>query len=215
MKLLTLVAGSSSILQNEHVISLALGRLEGLDVVVVPTAAAFAGPERAAVSLSDLFERRGARVEALMVTDRAGATESYFVQRVERADLVVVSDGSVLHARGIFRSTPFGEAVVNAKCLVVLGEVATLFGEVMVDPRGGAPTTGLGRFSDLVVMTKSRITPRTRDLLGSHELVCALGDSGVALRGETWRVWGDAYVTRGNVEVTMDQLDPSLDERSL
>ncbi len=79
-----------------------------------------------------------------MVTDRAGAAEPYFAQRVAAADVVVLIDGSALHARSVWRDTPVGARDRRRATGGRVGSVASVLGEVMVDPRGGAPTTGLG-----------------------------------------------------------------------
>ena len=79
-----------------------------------------------------------------MVSDRAATKDQYYVDRLVDADLVVLCDGSALHARSVWRDNAFGEAINAASTLVAVGAVASVLGEVMIDPRGGAPTTGLG-----------------------------------------------------------------------
>ena len=81
------------------------------DVVIVPTASAFSGAEAAAVELAELFEASGAKVEALMNVSRDSSDEPHFAQRVRDADLVVLSDGSALHAKSVWRGTLVGEAI--------------------------------------------------------------------------------------------------------
>ncbi len=115
-----------------------------LDVVIVPTAAAFIGVAEAASQTTAVFDDLDARIEALMVSDRAATGDQRNVDRLTRADLVVLCDGSSLHARSVWRDNAFGEALNAASLLVAVGAVASVLGEVMIDPRGGAPTTGLG-----------------------------------------------------------------------
>jgi len=79
-----------------------------------------------------------------MVVDRVSAGENHFATRIVEASLVVLCDGSALHARSVWRDTPVGEALARARSLVAVGASASVLGEVMIDPRGGAPTTGLG-----------------------------------------------------------------------
>ena len=176
--------------------------LADADVVVVPTAAAFAGPEAVLITVSDQLTARGARVEGLMVTDRSGANEPYFARRLEDADVVLVPDGAALHARTVWRGTAVGEALVNARRMAAVGAVASVLGSVMIDPRGGAPTTGLGRFDDLVVGTcENEVADRrTVGLLGAAT-VALMGDAGVVIRTDVgWRVLvGDVAVTRAGV----------------
>jgi hypothetical protein len=72
----------------------------------------------------------------------------------------------------------------------------------MIDPRGGAPTTGLGYRSGLVVATSASDEQlgRTRTLLGLDQTLCVLGN-GDAVRHDAhgWRVvLGAPVVTRGH-----------------
>ncbi len=176
----------------------------GSDVVVVATAAAFTGAERAVLALATLFEARSATVEALMNTDRSSSDEPYFAQRIRGADLVVLADGSPLHAKSVWRGSAIGEAIRDATRLVAIGSVASVLGETMIDPRGGAPTTGLGYRGGLVIgVTESdEQLARTRALLGRTATFALLGPRGlVRFDGAKWRAEGDVVVTRGEVVV--------------
>jgi hypothetical protein len=177
------------------------------DVVIVPTAAAFIGATEAAIDLSMLLEVSGARVEALMHLDRSSSDEAYFARRVREADMVVLSDGSPLHAKSVWHQTPVGEALRDAPLVVTIGSVTSVLFETMIDPRGGAPTTGLGYREGLVVTTSAseEQLSRTRTLLGDDAVLAVLGDSGV-LQGDgaRWRViTGDVTTTRGHDEVEL------------
>lgn len=145
----------------------------GDDVVVLPTAAAYLGATRVAVDLGAALEPTGARLEALMVTDRASADEAYFATRVAGADWVVLADGSALHARSVMRASRLGEALSRSRAVVALGSSATLLGTHMVDPRGGAPTVGLGLIDEVSFTTPESDEQRSRTL--------ALLPAGVAL----------------------------------
>jgi cyanophycinase-like exopeptidase len=177
------------------------------DVVVVPTGAAFTGLTEAALELAAVFEVSGAKVEALMIGDRAASFEPYFAERVKGADLVVLSDGSALHAKSAWRETPVGEAIRAAPRLVAVGLCASVLGEVMIDPRGGAPTTGLGYRPGITVgvnASDEQLT-RTRTLLGSEVTLAVLGPRGaVQFDGATWRrASNDVVVTRGHEVVEL------------
>lgn len=177
------------------------------DVVIVPTAAAFIGATEAAIDLSMVFEDSGARVEALMHLDRSSSGEPYFAQRAREADVVVLSDGSPLHAKSVWHQTPIGEAIREAPVVVAIGSVSSVLFETMIDPRGGAPTTGLAYREGLVVTTPSsdEQLSRTRTLLGDDAVLAVLGASGV-LHGDgaRWRVvTGDVTTTRGQVNVEL------------
>jgi hypothetical protein len=177
------------------------------DVVIVPTAAAFIGATEAAIDLSTLFAASGAKVEAVMHVDRSSSDEPYFARRMREADVIVLSDGSPLHAKSVWHQTPIGEAIRDALVVVTIGSVASVLFETMIDPRGGAPTTGLGYREGLVVTTSAgdEQLSRTRTLLGNDGVLAVLGDSGV-LQGDgaRWRVVsGDVTITRGHDEVEL------------
>ena len=86
----------------------------GADVVVVPTAAAFTGAAPAAVAAAEALATSTCESRRVMVTDRAGAAEPALRPASRAADLVVLTDGSALHARSVLarhargrpRSTP-------------------------------------------------------------------------------------------------------------
>jgi hypothetical protein len=175
---------------------------EGADVVVVPTAAAFTGITEAAFAVAQVCEPFGFRVEALMIADRTGAAEAYFAERLAAADLVVLCDGSPLHARSVWRTTPVGEAIAKASLLVAVGSVASVLGTVMIDPRGGAPTTGLdyrGGIAFTAPASDDQLM-RTRSLLAPDVALVVLGPSGVVSHdGSSWKVVDDdVVVTRGH-----------------
>jgi mannose-6-phosphate isomerase-like protein (cupin superfamily) len=176
------------------------------DVVVIPTAAAFTGFTEAAVLTSAAFDERDVRVEALMVSDRAATSDQYLINRLASADLVVLCDGSPLHARSVWRANAFGDAINAASTLIAIGAVSSVLGDVMIDPRGGAPTTGLGfrKGAALCLPSSDEQMLRTRSLLRDVPLV-VLGPTGIAHHdGEHWRVVaGDVVVTRGHDAVEL------------
>ncbi|MGH3732320.1 MAG: hypothetical protein ACRDVC_02935 [Acidimicrobiales bacterium] len=123
------------------------------DVVVLPTAAAFVGATQAATELSEGSE---ARVEALMHIDRSSSDESYFAKRVREAHVVILSDGSLLHAKSVWHETPIGDAIRDAEFVVAVGSVVSVLLGTMIDPRGGAPTTGLGHREGICYHVKGK-----------------------------------------------------------
>lgn len=177
------------------------------DLVIVPTAAAFSGATASTVSLTQQLADLGARVEGVMVGDRAAALEPYFARRVADADVVVLTDGSALHARSVWRDTPVGEAIRDASLVVAIGSVGSVLFEVMIDPRGGAPTTGLGYRGGLVVAAPAALEQlaRTRALLGDGVPLVVLGPRGAVVGdGDRWRVVSDdVVVTRGERAVAL------------
>ena len=172
-----------------------------LDVVVLPSAAAFTGVPEACVAIAEVCNEFAVRVEALMVTDRASTNEPYFAQRLRQADLVVLADGSSLHARTTWRNSPVGDALKQARNLAALGSVASVLGEVMIDPRGGAPTIGLGLFDDVMFTqpASDEQLVRTRSLVDPALALVVLGPRGVIAHDERWRVVcaDGVVVTRG------------------
>ncbi|MGC2167935.1 MAG: hypothetical protein WA580_02415 [Acidimicrobiales bacterium] len=176
-------------------------------VVLLPTAAAFIGATQAAIELAARFETRDARVEALMLTERSSSNEAIFAQRVADADVVVLSDGSALHARSVWLDTAIGEAIRDAETLIAVGPAASVLGETMIDPRGGAPTAGLGYRTGLVITgpESDEQLARTRALLGESDVLAVLGPSGVLHHdGANWRrVSGDVVATCGEKAVEL------------
>jgi hypothetical protein len=178
-----------------------LRREDHADVVLVPTAAAFTGITEAAVAIAAVFDGYDLRVEALMAGDRQALSDPYFARRISEADVVVLGDGSPLHARSVWRATDVGAAIDASTTLVAIGSVATVLGEVMIDPRGGAPTTGLGYRSGaaLCLAASDEQMMRTRSLLASDVALVTLGPTGIVRHDDNgWRVVrGEVVVTRG------------------
>ncbi|MBU6233843.1 MAG: hypothetical protein KJS64_06310 [Acidobacteria bacterium] len=155
------------------------------DVVVVPIAAAFTGPTEAVIGISHQLPDQ--RVEGLIVTDRDGAAMEHFAQRVRTCDVVIIPDGSPLHLRTVLRGTPLLDALSTTRLIVTIGSVSTVFGDPMIDPRGGAPTTGFGFFSDRVVTMEAPTLPRSIDLLGSSSPLSVITSAtGWERRGGIW-----------------------------
>ena len=159
-----------------------------VDVVILPTAAAFTGAAEASVAVAQVCSEFDVRVESLMVTDRASAGEAYFSARIVEADLVVLCDGSALHARAVWRNT--------------IGSVVSVLGDVMIDPRGGAPTIGMGlcRGVAFCVPSSDDQLARTRSLVAKDTSLVVVGPRGVLhYAKEAWRVidGDDVVVTRG------------------
>ena len=99
----------------------------GADVVIVPTASVFSGAEVAALQLADLFEGHDVKVEALMNVGRDSSDEPHFAERLRGADLVVLSDGSALHAKSVWHGTLVGEAIRECRSVAAVGSVAFVF----------------------------------------------------------------------------------------
>jgi hypothetical protein len=203
----TIAVGSLDALRDVLAMGNPLRVASDTDVILVPTAAAFVGAAESAIELSTLFEEYDAKIEALMNLDRSSSDESYFVRRIREADLVVLSDGSALHVKSVWHASAVGEAIRDAERLVAIGSVSSVLGEVMIDPRGGAPTTGLG-YRDgpvLSISASDEQLQRTRTLLGAKVLLAVLGERGAVYGdGVRWRaLTDDVVVTRGHEVVAL------------
>jgi len=156
------------------------------DIVILPTAAAFTGLAESAIAIVDALGSQ--RPEALLIGDRDGAQMEHFAQRIREAAAVVITDGSPLHFRTTIRDTIVHEALTTAQMLVSVGSIGTVLGATMIDPRGGAPTTGLGVFDDCVVAVSSPTLQRSRELLGGSETLREITPSSAWTRlDDVWR----------------------------
>ena len=130
--------------------------LAGTDeVFVLPTAAAFEHPERAVERAAAYFDGLGAHATAIPVVNRRDAEADANVSAVRVARFVYIADGSPLHLRSVLKGSPFYEAIVYAygrgAVIAASGAGATVLGDPMVDPRGGAYTVGLGLVPGLAI----------------------------------------------------------------
>lgn len=195
----TLYVGSLEILK-ESVARAGFTLPDEADVVIVPTAAAFTGTTAATLAVTDALSGLALRLEGLMVSDRQSANEEYFPRRISEADLVVLCDGAPLHARTTWRDTHVGRSLLDATQVVSVGAMGSILGATMIDPRGGAPTTGLGTTTGLIVASRSsdEQLARTRSLLGPEDtlVVLAPGDAMVATTS-WWRLGGTPEASRG------------------
>jgi cyanophycinase len=134
----------------------------------VPTAAAFEGLEAAAVQCASWLGAAGLEVEALMAQSRTEAELGELAARAAAADVIVLSDGSALHLRTTLRATALLAGIVAARArgalLVAIGAAAAAICDPMVDPRGGAPTVGLGLLEGLVVVPGASLDHLGRSL---------------------------------------------------
>ncbi len=195
MSIEAVVAGSLEPFRNVTLCSL-LELTPQCDVVLLPTAAVFSGMAQAALTGAQVLEASGAHVEALMIGDRAAANEAHFATRIAVAQWVVLLDGSALHARSTWRNTAVGDALSTAK-IIAIGETATVIGDEMIDPRGGAPTTGLGLRSGAVFSTETsdEQLARTKDLLARTGQLVVLSSNGVVFRdNDQWFQWSEGGV---------------------
>lgn len=129
----------------------------GPRVAVLPLAAAFGSPEHEVVSAATWVNEAGAEVEGVMAMNRAEADTAELAARVAEADIVLLVDGSAMHLRTALKATRLLDEIrallIRGGVLVAEGSSATVLCDPMVDPRGGAPTVGLGLLSGITVIS--------------------------------------------------------------
>ena len=174
-------------------------------VCVLATAAAFRGPSAAIEEVRQLLAPREVAGVGGPAIDRASANDPAVAAEVEASDLVILCDGAPLHARSVWRHSLLGEVLAHSTLLCV-GATGSVLGETMIDPRGGAPTTGLGLFHEVVlsVPASAEQTSRTRGLL-THEILVELGRRAVVAYDGRWRVVldRDVVVTRAGAAIDL------------
>jgi cyanophycinase len=128
----------------------------GTDVVVLPTAAAYQHPERVVLRAAEWFEPLGARVEGLMVVDRASSEDAGMAAVLAGARFIYLSGGSPLHLRAVLKRSAVFEALRRAfaggAVVAGAGAGAMVLTDPMADPRGGALTLGLGLVDNVTVV---------------------------------------------------------------
>lgn len=131
-------------------------------VAVLPTAAAYEGPEGVLAQARAWFGALGVEVVDVPVLRRADALDGENVRRVREAPFVYLaggtSGGSPMHLRSVLKDSPLQEAVVAAwrDGAVLAGSAAggSVLFDHMVDTRGGAFTVGLGLLSGFTMIPR-------------------------------------------------------------
>jgi hypothetical protein len=151
--------------------------------VVVATAAAFVGVQGAVDESHQALEGIAERFEDVVATSRHDWNAQMWP---ESASVLWLCQGSGLHLKSVVHDAAAFEALAP-ELVVAIGESAMAISDPMVDPRGGAPTLGLGlerRFSVLCGEAVAH-AQRTRELLAPHHGLVALGDDGwLLVQGE-------------------------------
>jgi cyanophycinase len=176
------------------------------EVVVLPSAAAFERPERVAEAATTYLESLGANVRTLMVLRRADAEAAQVADIVRKAAVVYISDGSPLHLRSVLKGSSLWDAVLASYhaggVLAASGAGATLVGDPMVDPRGGAFTVGLGVVHNLAVFpyhgtAAGHLRERSIDLLPATAKLVGIDEETALIRDPSgaWRAAGVGNVS--------------------
>jgi cyanophycinase len=127
-----------------------------VEVLVLPTAAAYEHPERLVVRAGEWFEPLGGQVEGLMVLSRSDAEDPGAAAVMRRARLIYLAGGSPMHLRSVLKASLVWESLLAAwrDGAVVVGSSAAAMAltDPMVDARGGGLTIGLGLMSGVAVV---------------------------------------------------------------
>ncbi len=181
--------------------------LSGADeVLVLPTAAAFEYPERAVERAVAYFKGLGAKAQGLAVVNRRDAEADANVSAIRVARFVYIADGSPLHLRSVLKDSPFYEALVYAygrgAVIAASGAGATVLGDPMVDPRGGAYTVGLGLVPGLAIFpyhgrAAEHLKERSVDLLAREGVLVGVDEQTALVRTADgpWEVLGAGSAT--------------------
>ena len=176
------------------------------EVVVIPAAAAFEHPERVHGRAIAHFEPLGTKVRTVPVLHRTEADDPKHAEVVRRARFVYLPDGSPLHLRSVLKGSALFDALLAAylggASLAASGAGATLIGDPMVDPRGGAYTVGLAVVPDLAVFpyhgrAAEHMRERSIDLLPPTAKLVGVDEETALVRDRDgkWRVAGTGVVT--------------------
>jgi len=176
------------------------------EVVVIPAAAAYEHPERIADRADAYFASLGVKARTVPVLNRRDAEDPKIAEIVRRAKFVYLVDGSPLHLRSVLKGSMLFDAVLSAyhggAALAASGAGATLVGDPMVDPRGGAYTVGLGVVPNLAVFpyhgtAATHLRERSIDLLPPAAKLVGIDEETALVRDRdgSWRVAGAGVVT--------------------
>jgi cyanophycinase len=176
------------------------------EVLVLSTAAAFEHPDRAVARATNYFDGLGARVTGLPVLNRRDAEADANVSAVRVARFVYIADGSPLHLRSVLKGSAFYEALVYAygrgAVIAASGAGATVLGDPMVDPRGGAYTVGLGLVPGLAIFpyhgrAADHLRERSVDLLARDAVLVGVDEQTALVRTADgpWEVMGAGGAT--------------------
>ena len=126
----------------------AAGDAGDVEVLILPTAAAYEHPNRAVAWAERYFDGLGAKARGLMVLSRRDAEDESNAAAVRAARFVYLAGGSPMHLRSVLKDSRLWFALVSAwdegAVLAASSAGAMVLCDPMVDPRGGAFTLGLG-----------------------------------------------------------------------
>ena len=176
------------------------------EVVVLPTAAAFEHPDRTVERAQAYFDELGVPARGLSVLNRRDAEADQNVRVIRSARFVYIADGSPLHLRSVLKSSELYGALAYAyergAAVAASGASATVFGDPMVDPRGGAYTVGLGLAPGIAIFpyhgrTADHLRERSVDLLAAKAVLLGVDEQTALVRDGVgdWDVVGKGRAT--------------------
>lgn len=183
-----------------------LARSGGTEVTMLPAAAAFENPAKAIERAEQWFAKLGATVRVVPVYRRAESSDASAVDAVRNAKFIYLADGSAAHLRSVLKDTPLVDALVAAwdggAVLAASAQAATALCDIMVDPRGGAFTVGLGVITWLTVIPRydewsREKAQRTIKMAPTSLVVAGIDDRTALMRSpeNEWSVAGAGKVT--------------------
>jgi cyanophycinase len=182
-----------------------LARSHADEVLILPTAAAFEHADRVGERAEAYFHELGTTARTLAVLHRTEAEDHAIAKRVRSAKFVYIADGSPLHLRSVLKESALFEALLAAyhggAVVAASGAGATLLGDPMVDPRGGAYTVGLGVVKNLAVFpyhgtAATHLRERSIDLLPRNAVLAGIDESTALVKSpDGWTVAGAGTVT--------------------
>lgn len=190
--------------------------LAGRSVLVLPTAAAFTHPQRAATRAVEWLAAQGVQAEVAAVLNRRDAADPAIVAAASAAGAYLLTDGTAMHARSVFKDTPLWEAMCVAHgagaAMVGAGGGAVVLCDPMADERGGGLTLGLGLLSRMAVLAGHHRWPghmvkRMRDLAGPDIPIATVGEAAALVHDAAgWRAYGVVDVHVAGQPATLDAL---------
>jgi cyanophycinase len=191
----------------------------GKDVLILPTAAAYEGADKAVDTAVRWFAGLGGTARGLMVLGRGDASVDENVTAVRSAPFIYLGDGSPLHLRSVLKEAPLWHALEEAwrggAVLAASSAGAMVLGDPMVDPRGGAFTLGLGLLENVAVLPHAstwshdrvhrtiKLAPRSVSLVAIDEQTALIRAADGA-----WSVdgVGEVSIYQGGEEVGLEVL---------
>lgn len=177
----------------------------GLEVTLLPTAAAYERPQGSVDFATRWFSSLGAKVNPMMILTRADAENTDFARHLESSSFIYLGGGSPMHLFSVLKESICYEAIVsafrNGAVLAGSSAGAMVLGDPMVDPRGGGLTLGLGLVKDLAVLphyasTSAELKHRTQSLAEPEVIIAGIDEQTALIRDSdgSWNQMGEGSV---------------------